>query len=120
MEPFVTGYEALGALDTAGDMIGGFVYSEHRPCPGGGSVAICAAGERDWLSRGNLAVFLGYPFHQLQCNRISALVAKSNARARGVIERLGFKAEGKIRGAFGPGKDGIYYGLIREECRWLR
>ena len=120
-EPFLTGYEAIGALDSQGELIGGFVYSEHRLCPGGGSVGICAAGERDWLSRANLSVFLGsYPFGQLGCHRINAMIAKSNKRARGVIERLGFKNEGTIRGAFAPNKDGIFYGLLQSESRWIR
>ncbi len=120
-EPMITGYEALGALDSQGNLIGGFIYCEHRPCPGGGSIAIIASGERGWLSRGNLKVFLGdYPFKQLGCHRISAMVAKSNKKARHVIERLGFRNEGTIRGAFAPGKDGIFYGLLKEESRFLR
>jgi L-amino acid N-acyltransferase YncA len=120
-EPFVVGYEALGAIDSQGRLIGGFVYSELRETPGGGSIAICAAGERDWLSRGNLKVFLGsYPFGQLGVHRIQAMVAKSNIRARHVIERLGFKNEGKVREALGPGRDAILYGLLRHESRWIR
>ena len=120
-EPFVTGYEALGALDAAGNLIGGFVYSEHRPNDGGGSVAICAAGEKDWLSRSNLRVFLGsYPFGQLGCVRIQAMVSKANAHARDVIKRLGFKEEGKLRSGLGPGKDAILYSLLRHESRWMK
>lgn len=120
-EPFITGYEALGALDTAGRLIGGFVYSELRSFDGGGCISICAAGERDWLSRGNLRVFLGsYPFGQLGCHRMQATVAKSNRRARTVIERLGFKNEGTIRGGHGPGRDAILYGLLAQESVWYR
>ena len=119
-EAFITGYEALGAIDSDGRLIGGFVYSELRMCPGGGSIAVCAAGERGWLSRGNLKVFLGeYPFGQLKVHRIQATVAKSNRRARNVIERLGFKNEGTLRGGLGVGKDAIVYGLLREESLWL-
>lgn len=119
-EAFVTSYEALGAIDKAGNIIGGFVYCEHRSCLGGGSIAICAAGERDWLSRSNLKVFLGdYPFRQLGCHRVQAMVSKTNKHARNVIERLGFKNEGLIRGGISPGKDSILYGLLREESRWL-
>lgn len=121
-EPFVTGYEAIGAVDKDGRLIGGFVYSELRGfAEGGGSVAICAAGERDWLSRGNLKVFLGsYPFGQLGCHRIQAMVSKSNRRARYVIERLGFKNEGTVRGGHGPGRDAILYGLLAHESIWNR
>jgi RimJ/RimL family protein N-acetyltransferase len=119
-EPFVTGYEAIGAIDSAGSIIGGFVYSEHRAFNGGGSVAICAAGERDWLSRGNLKVFFGYPFLQLGCHRMQAMVAKSNKRARKVIERLGFVNEGCVRQGLGPNKDAILYSLLRHDCRWIK
>ncbi len=120
-EPFITGYEALGAIDRDGRLIGGFVYSEHRPFDGGGSVAICAAGERDWLSRGNLRVFLGlYPFQQLGCHRIQALIARSNRRARHVIERLGFINEGTLREGLGPKRDAVVYRLLRHESRWFK
>lgn len=120
-EPFITGYEALGALDSHGVLIGGFVYSEFRSFRDGGSVAICAAGERDWLSRGNLRVFLGdYPFRQLGAHRIQATVAKSNKRARNIIERLGFKNEGTLRGGLGVDKDAIVYSLLREESIWFK
>jgi len=121
-EPFLTGYEALGAVDASGRLIGGFVYSELRHFEGiGGIVSICAAGERDWLSRRNLKVFLGsYPFGQLGCHRMQATVAKSNRRARDVIERLGFKNEGTIRGGHGPGRDAILYGLLSQESIWFK
>lgn len=120
-EPFITGYEALGALDHAGNLIGGFVYSEFRRFPQGGIVAICAAGECGWLSRGNLKVFLGsYPFGQLGCHKIHATVAKNNRRARRVIERLGFKNEGLIREGLGINRDAILYGLLAHESIWNR
>jgi RimJ/RimL family protein N-acetyltransferase len=119
-DPFITGYEAIGALDSGGNLIGGVVYSEHRLFDGGGSIVICAAGEIGWLSRANLKVFMGYPFSQLGCHRMQTLVAKSNKRARSAVERLGFKNEGLVRSGLGVGRDAILYSLLRHECRWIK
>lgn len=113
-------YEAMGALDRAGNLIGGFVFYDWRQSPGGGDIMLAAAGSGPWVTKGNLRFWFRYPFQQLSCNRITSLVAKKNRVSREMTERLGFKREGCARGAFGPGRDGILYGMLREECKFIR
>lgn len=113
-------YEALGAIDQSGLLIGGWIYDDYRQLPDGThNIWISAAGSGNWLTRGNLRVFFGYPYNQLKCSRISALIAKGNHRSRNIVERLGFVQEGKFRGWFGPGKDGIVYSMLKNECKWI-
>jgi len=112
-------YEALGALSKDGELIGGFVFFDHQRRPGGGNIFLAAAGAGNWLTRGNLKIWFEYAFCQLGCHRITAIVAKSNTISRQIVERLGFKREGCIRGSRGPGKDSILYGLLKEECKWI-
>jgi RimJ/RimL family protein N-acetyltransferase len=110
-------YEALGAVDATGRIIGGFIFYDWERA--NGNIYIAAAGSGAWVTPGNLRVWFSYPFNQLKCNRITSMVAKSNKVSREMTERLGFKREGCIRAARGPGKDSIVYGMLRNECRWI-
>jgi RimJ/RimL family protein N-acetyltransferase len=114
------GYEALGALDESGNLIGGFVFYNWTQYPDGGDVWIAVAGGGPWLTRANLREWFSYPFLQLGCNRVTSLVAKSNRKSRELVERLGGVREGRIRGARGPGKASIIYGMLKSECKWIR
>ena len=113
-------YEALGAVDQDGTIIGGFVFYDWRRAPGGGDIMLAAAGSGPWVTRGNLRAWFSYPFVQLGCNRMSSVVAKSNRLSRDMTERLGFRREGCVRGSFGPGRDGILYGLLAQECNFIK
>lgn len=68
------------------------------------------------LNRGMVAEVLAYPFVQLKCNRITALVDKYNKRSRKMVQRLGFVEEGKLRKAAEKG-DVFIYGLLPNEYR---
>lgn len=60
---------------------------------------------------------LGYPFKQLQCKRVNALIRKGNKRSRRLAEGLGFKLEGVLRKSAPDGKDLCIYGLLDSEYR---
>lgn len=68
------------------------------------------------LNRDGVIEVLSYPFVQLKCHRITALVEKKNSRARKMIQRLGFVEEGKLRKA-GPKGDMFIYGLLSDELK---
>lgn len=113
-------YEAIGIVKD-GKLIGGVIYTLYIELTDGQhDIRFTASGEPGWLTKASLRVIFGYPFNQLQCIRVSALCAKSNKRSRDLVERLGFVAEGNIRHAFGMGRDGILYGMIRQNCRWIK
>jgi len=68
------------------------------------------------LNRDGIIEVLSYPFVQLQCQRITALVEKKNLQARRMVQRLGFVEEGKLRKA-GPKGDIFIYGLLSDELK---
>jgi len=68
-----------------------------------------------WISRQTLSMILGYPFLQLSCQRVTALVHKSNKRCRRLLMGIGFEQEGKHRHA-GPNLETIFsYGMTRQD-----
>jgi RimJ/RimL family protein N-acetyltransferase len=117
--PITEKYEALGAIDKEGNLLGGFVFYDITRTPNGGNVMLAAAGSGPWLTRLNLRTWFEYPFNQLECHRITCIIAKSNTISRKIVERLGFVMEGCIRGSRDPGKDSILYGMLRDECKWI-
>ena len=118
--PITDKYEALGAIDKSGKLIGGFVFYDVRKSPNGGNVMLAAAGSGPWLTRLNLKTWFEYSFDQLGCHRVTSIIAKSNTVSRNIAERIGFVMEGCIRGSRDPGKDSILYGMLKEECKWIR
>lgn len=68
------------------------------------------------LNRDGIIEVLSYPFVQLRCHRITALVEKKNTVARKMVQRLGFVEEGKLRKA-GPKGDMFVYGLLSDELK---
>jgi RimJ/RimL family protein N-acetyltransferase len=112
-------FEAIGFLRD-GNLIGGVIYNNYfELAPRQHDIRFTASGEPGWLTKASLRVIFGYPFDSLSCIRVSALCAKGNKRSRDLVERLGFVAEGTIRHAFGTGRDGIFYGMLKHECRWI-
>lgn len=87
-------------------------YANYR----GGNIEMTCAGEGNWMTRGNLAGFYAYPFVQLGCRRVTALVHRKNAKSRKLMERLGYTLEGKIREAAEDGRDLMLYGLLKSEA----
>jgi len=109
------GYEAIGFMRD-GRLVGGALFTDYSPCPGGGDIRIWAAGH-NWISRRVIRTVFGYAFDQLKCNRITAITRKNNKTTRTFLEGLGFVLEGKAREGFGPGKDAVIYGLLKSEQR---
>jgi len=92
------------------------LYTDHDRV----GVRMQVAGVGHWLSRTALAVFFGYPFQDLGVRRVTGLVAKRNKKARNLNEKLGFVQEGCLRQALFNGDSYIIYGMLRDECRWLK
>lgn len=73
-----------------------------------------------WATKGNIAALGQWAFDDLDCERVTAFVKKSNKRARKFDEGIGFQHEGKLRRACDDG-DVIVYGLLKEDHKkWLR
>ena len=61
--------------------------------------------------------FLGYPFNQIRCNRITAKVEAKNTVCRRLLKKIGFVEEGVLREA-SQGNDLVIYGLLRSDYRY--
>lgn len=106
---------ALGIADD-GQLIAGWVYTAYD----GHSVMIhVASTDPRWMSKGRLFALFHYPYEQLGVVRINAVIARKNKRARRVCERLGFKEEGLLRRGYDGKQDGVVYGMLKHECRWI-
>jgi len=76
----------------------------------------------DWrwaVNRRIIHAVFSYPFEQLKCRRVTALVERKNLVARKMVQRLGFKEEGKLRNA-GEKGDIFVYGLLPSELNIRR
>ena len=74
-----------------------------------------------WATSGNIRAILHYPFAQLGVARMTAITAKTNKRARKLLEGLGFKLEGTHPFARENGGAACTYGLYKKTVfdRWL-
>lgn len=113
--------EALGVVREEG-LIGGAVYhglADHGPDRRDIQVSIAFEDPR-WMRRGILAQLFAYPFLTVECARMTALVAEDADRARKLLEGLGFVHEGTHPRGYDGERAATSYGLLREDCRWLR
>jgi RimJ/RimL family protein N-acetyltransferase len=107
---------AIGVEADDGSPLGGVVFNEWRPMFQSLEMS-CAADSRRWLTRPIVKQILAYPFRQLNCVRVTAVVARKDKHVRGFIEKLGFRCEGIVRKGLLV-DDAAIYGLLRDE--WVR
>lgn len=105
-------YVAIGYV-RKGILAGGVVFSMYS----GANICIACALDAPLTRRFMRAIFY-YPFLQLKCRRVTALVNAQNLSSRELVEHAGFKEEGCMREAT-PDDDVIVYGMTRAECRWI-
>ena len=72
------------------------------------------------FSRASVEAVMSYAFDYLKLRRLTAMIKISNRRARKLAEQIGFKMEGKHRKVTLDGCDALLYGLLKEECRYVR
>ena len=104
-------------VEQNGELIAGVVFEGYT----GSSISIHVAALEGklWLSKEFLFRVFAYPFLQLECHRVTGLVRADNIKAQKLDEHLGFVREGIMRKGATDGTDYIFYGMLKEECRWL-
>lgn len=113
------GDDAVGiGLEKDGELIAGVVFNNYNKL--NIHMHVAAKKGTNWLNRQYLTCCFAYPFVQLGVNRVTGLVRVDNLPAQKFDEHLGFKREGIVRRACPDGTDMILYGMLREECRWIR
>lgn len=110
------GYWCIG-VERDGALVGGVMFTNYRPCKGGGDIEMACAGH-NWISRRVIQAAFDHPFRELRCNRVTAVVRKTNSKSRALLTGLGFVPEGKIREGYGPRQHGMIYGLLARD--WQR
>lgn len=87
-------------------------------------VSIATDGSKRWASRTTFRTICGFAFKQWGLARMTFLVAVDNERSLAMFRHSGrasFGAveEGRMRVAFNGDVDGIVFGLLAKECKWL-
>ena len=110
---------AIG-ITYADSLVAGVAYTMYNGANVWAAIAADPAHRGRWLSRDILhrAIF-HYPFRQLGCKRISALVYESNTISQDFLTRLGFHREATLVDAAHDGHMFVY-ALRVEDCTWLR
>jgi RimJ/RimL family protein N-acetyltransferase len=105
----------LGVATDAGSLVAVVGYTDFQEQYGDIRMHIAASDAR-WATRTIIGQLLRYPFGQLQCQRVTAIIPARNARAQRLLRGLGFLEEGRVRRAFGD-DDALVHGLLFEEAR---
>ena len=107
----------FGILDADGEIEGGCVFTSYD---GAGVVLHSAGSSPAWLNRTFLRVVFSYPFKQLGCRRLTTMVREDNKHAQQIALKAGFKYEGLLRAAEPDGCGLLVYGMLIDECRWIK
>jgi RimJ/RimL family protein N-acetyltransferase len=72
-----------------------------------------------WATKNAVRAILRYPFLELGCKRVTAIIEATNQPARAFLCRLGFKLEGIHPDVF-PSGAAETYGMLRQDAqRWV-
>jgi RimJ/RimL family protein N-acetyltransferase len=107
----------MGVRRGSDGLIAGVVYNNLREM---NIEATIASTRPYWCTRRVLHAIFWYPFCQLGMSRLTAITETTNQSVRVFLSRLGFQQEGVMRRGFRGGADAAVYGMLREECRWLK
>lgn len=88
-------------------------YSTHA------SAHIASDGSRNWSTRHIWRVIFAFAFDHLALTRINLVIPQANISAVTFALKLGFQIEGVARYGANDGTNGILFGMLAQECRWL-
>ena len=99
-----------------GRLVAGVVYADWN-----GPNVVChiaSDGSKRWATRAYLNVIFDYPFRQLGCRRITALVGEGNSASRRFVQHLGFELETTLEAAH-PTGDLLIFRMWKRGCKWI-
>jgi RimJ/RimL family protein N-acetyltransferase len=115
---WVRGQGVAIGITSAESLVAGIAYTMFNGANVWGAIAAEPDHHGRWLSRSILRAIFDYPFRQLGCKRISALVYETNPVSQRFLTRLGFHREATLADA-APDGHMFVYALRAEDCRWL-
>lgn len=84
-------------------------------------IHVVSDGNRRWLSREVAIRVMAFPFLQCKFVRITAMISADNEPSLRFIRGFDrFQQEGVMRKGGTKGEDLILFGLLRQDCRWLK
>src|SRR5688572_71989 len=99
-----------------GRLVGGCTYEQFN----GANVYLrFSLTDARFINRATAWATFSYPFDQLGCKRVTALVDSDNLRSLAFVKRLGFAYEATLQDA-APNGDQIVFRMLKSECRWIR
>ena len=101
-------FTAMG-IEKGGEIVAGALFNHFE----GTDVHVGIAGT-GW-TRAFIRAVGEYVYDKLGCERMTIVTA--DPKVAEYAQRLGGKVEGRLRSHFGPGKDAIVAGILREEYR---
>jgi RimJ/RimL family protein N-acetyltransferase len=110
-------FSAIGLWEDDG-LIAGFVFNHFNPPDI--AIHLAAVPGSNWCTKSVWAVVFDYVFNQLGCSRATGSIRGRNQKARKLAERLGGVLEGTLRKASPDGDDVVLYGLLKEDCKWIK
>ncbi len=113
-KPFFPPYTAIGVIDEAGTLRGGFVFTSYT----GDKIEMSLAGD-GVASRSMWRVVLNYVFEQSKCSRLQMHTRRSNKRVLRQLVKLGFHFEGIARRFYGR-EHGVCYSLTIDDLPTFR
>ena len=60
-----------------------------------------------------------YPFNQLGCDKMVALIADNNWKSKNLVEKMGFEKEAEVANYYPAGESLLIYTITKQQCRFL-
>ena len=113
--------QAIGFLKNREPVAGVVYYKQHRLSDNASDIfaAIAAEPQSGWANRSVLNLMFAYPFLQLDCARITVVVAEGNERSAKLAKKLGFRREGVLRRGWNGKTNALVFGMLKSECKWI-
>lgn len=83
-------------------------------------MTIATDGKKTWATKRSLRAIFAVPFVQWRLRRVTFLVRADNSSSIRMCKKAGAHIEGVMRKAFPGDVNGILFGLLSEECRYLK
>ena len=109
---------AFGVIDKHGHLHAVITIDNHQAysC----DMHIATNNKKRWATRRVLEAIARYVFEHLNLIKIKTTIPHWNLRAQALVLHLGFVAEGYTKCGAHDGSDGVYFGMTRDECPWLK
>jgi len=109
-------YTTIANLDRHGNILCVVLYAHWLES--GCEMVIASTGPR-WATKDFMYAAFAYPFIQAGKARVTFIVEDNNLKCLKLCHKLGARVEGKVRKWFGE-NDGIVFGLLKEECKYIK